>query len=324
MKNHSFDNMYWISSKIKQSIVGLLVLLSMSSVIHAKGVVKWRSFLQPLHFNLAIGYGATPYRIDAVNAAIFKKGDAHYIYLPGGGQSGYLIRWFNQPYVFELLYESGDRLETIGTMQRGKRAYFEGTGHTIPISLSSHIDIFKKLRMEIGGTLYMTFLKSLQSNEARRNELGTYVDPIGKHYMLKSYLMSGFKLWDTKDYTLLFNVQAGLDFFYGRGKAIRATKTPMAVGMGFTLEKHISEYVSFSGRLLYEYANSVDMIKPLRGINVNRQGIYLQLGCTFNCPEIPKCTLPHCDIPVKHKHSNKMYRGASIFKGRTPQEERLF
>lgn len=313
-------------------MIGLLILLSTPNIIYAKSSFKIRKLLNPIHFNFAIGYGRTYYNNQTVKIAVLEKDGNHYLYTPSEGYVGYLVRWFGRSYVRMPLYENEETLNKLAdNINQVHSIGFEGKGNTFPVTLSGHIDIFKKLRIEVGGNVCVHLIKTLQPNEKHKEDLGNYVDPIGMHYVLKAYLMPSVKLLENTTYTLLLNTQVSLNFTYGNiikdAAAIHNSMLPIPVGIGLTLEKHISEYFSVFGRLTYEHSNSVDKVIPNNSekiVNLNQQSVFFQLGFTINCPETPRCPLPYCDIDVKHKHSNKAYRGVSMFTGKNDLGYRLY
>ena len=330
MKSYSFDKIH-SRFQIKKYVVGLLILFSIPNMMYAKSTSKLRKLINPIHFNFSIGYGKTYYHNQTVGIAVIKKDGNHYLHIPSEAKVGYLIRWFRQPYVRTLLYENEQTLSSLANNTNNLSIGFEGKGNTFPITFSGHVDIFKKFRVELGSSVCIHFIKILQPEERYREDLGDYVDPIGMHYVLKAYLMPSFKLLENNAYTLLLNTQVSLNFTYGNiikdATAAHNWIAPVPVGIGLTLEKHISEYFSLFGRLTYEHSNTVDKLLPnnsTKVVSLNQQSIFFQIGFTINCPEIPRCPLPDCNIDVKHKHSNKAYRGVSMFTGKDYLGYRLY
>jgi hypothetical protein len=332
MKNYSFDKRH-SKFQIEKYILGLLILLCMPNMMYAKPSFNIRKLLNPIHLNFAIGYGRTYYNNQTVEIAVFEKDGNHYLYIPSEGYTGYLISWFGGTYVRMPLYENDDILKNLAEdINQVRSIGFEGKGNTIPIIFSGHIDIYKKLRLELGGSICIHYIKTLQPHEKHKDKLGAYTDPIGRHYVVKAYLMPSFKILENAAYTLLLNTQVSLNFTYGNiikdPAAIHAAMAPIPIGIGLTLEKHISEYFSMFGRLIYEHSNSIDKFLPndssRKIVNLNQQSVFFQVGFTINCPEIPRCPIPHCDIEVKHKHAGKAYRGVSMFTGKNDLGYKLY
>ncbi len=75
---------------------------------------------------------------------------------------------------------------------------------------------------------------------------------------------------------------------------------------------------------MYEAKNHIQEILPQKGVLFTQQAVYLQLGLSLRCPEIPRCPIKSCDVEVKHKHRGKSYRGVSMFTGKDSKGERLY
>src|SRR3546814_4810089 len=83
---------------------------------------------------------------------------------------------FGRPYVCMPLYENEETLNKLAN--NINQIGFEGKGNTFPITLSGHVDMFKKLRIEVGGNVCIHLIKILQPNEKHKEDLvGNYVDP---------------------------------------------------------------------------------------------------------------------------------------------------
>jgi hypothetical protein len=276
-----------------------------------------------------VGYGRTYYNNQTVNIAVFSKDNNLYLYNPAEKQIIYLVRWFGKPYVRMKAYEDPAEFEKFTDKDQTELLYvsYDGFGNTLPITFSSHVDIFKKFRLELGSSLYINQIKTLKPDE-KHTDLPNYEDPKGMHYTIKFYVMPSFKLLENAAYTALINAQAGVSFSYGDlikdKQAIHNSIIPITIGLGFTLEKHISEYFSVFGRLLYENSVGNDRFNSKNTILLDQKSLFLQIGITINCPELPRCPFPNCEVEVKHKHLDKPYRGVSMFTGKNSLGYRLY
>lgn len=321
-----------IKTLIKRYVLVLSILLIIPTTNHAKPSSKLRKFLNQLHFNFSMGYGRTSYQNQILKYSVLIREGNHYLYNPlEGAQTGYLVRWFGKPYIRTHLYESESFLAGLKKPTDGQAQVvtFYGVGHTFPITLSGHMDIKKKWRIEMGGSIYLHMVNQLVP-EAKYRDLGSYYDPEGIHYTTKLFLIMGYKLLENSAYSLLLNTQLSYDFVYGNlFKDASATSSNLwspAVGIGLTLEKHISEYLSVFGKIMYEKVNLVDkMDKALTSTVLStRESVLLQIGVTINCTEIPKCPIPDCEIEVKHKHADTAYRGVSMATGENSLGYKLY
>lgn len=327
MKRYSFHQKQ-LKLGICRYMLGLLLLFIAPSISYGNFSSKLRKLIHPIHFNLSVGYGITQYNMQTANLPLFSKDGSHYIYNPAERYIVYLVNWFKDTYVRMKAYENPDELNALSVNNPAlQHVAFNGIGSTIPINLSGHIDILKKFRLELGGSISIQLIKALNPDK-QNPDIPKYIDSKGIHYDLKIFLMPGFKVLENSAYTLLLNTQLGMLFMYGDiikdRDTINRAFIPMPIGIGITLEKHISEYFSVFSRLLYENSNFTDKFAANSIVNLQQQTISLQFGVTINCPEIPRCPLPNCDVEVKHKHSNKSYRGVSIFKGKNSLGYRLY
>ena len=297
---------------------GLVMLLSLSTVSYGKPSSKLRGFFNALHLNFSSGYGMTSYQTMIYKyKAFFKDGQLYLYNKDQGPQTPYLVQLYSKPYIHTHLYNSQNSL----VCHHGLLT-LEGMGHMVPLTLSAHVDIKKKLRLEIGGSVFMHKIKELKPTEPNEN-FGTYNDPVGTHYSTKVFISLGHKLMENTFYTLLVNTQISYDFFYNDifkdDYAVAANYWfPPAIGIGLTFEKHISEYMSWFCKLNYEKLRILEKPDPKFGgyIYSERDSIFLQVGLTLTCGEIPTCPIPNCKIEGKHNHGEKTYRGVPIGVGK--------
>jgi hypothetical protein len=329
MKSYSTKK---IKRLIKTYAFTLWILLIIPTTNHAKSASKLRKLLNHLHFNFSTGYGITSYQNQVFKYAVFVREGNYYLYNPyEGAQTGYLVRWFGKPYVRTHLHESESFLKGLRKIVDGKgeTITFYGVGHTFPITLSGHMDFKKKWRVEIGGGIYMHMVDQLVP-AARYRGLGTYNVPEGNHYTTKFFAITGHKLLENADYSLLLNTQLSYDFVYGNpfkdASAANSNFLSPAVGIGLTLEKHISEYLSMFWKVMYENVNLADIMNKQHSSTIlyARENLLFQIGVTFSCAEIPKCPIDGCEIEVKHKHADIAYRGVSISTGENSMGYKLY
>jgi hypothetical protein len=313
---------------ISNWIIRIFIVLILPITSYSKPISKIRKFLYPIHFNLNIGYGLNYYSLYTQRLIPFEKDGNLYLYnTKENGGSAYLFRSLGSPYVRVQLYESQSFWDTF---QKGlSGTAYKGMGSAVPIVLSCYFDILKKFRVELGSSLSINFIKSLEPIEKLKDRVPPIVDGVGRHYVLKFFLMPGFKLFENYAYTLLANAQASYSLLYGdfiNDKQAAMIAFPfIPVAGGFTLEKHVSEYLSLYGRALYENASHVYNF-PSNGtqIALNIQSFYLQFGVSAHPTEVSRCPIPNCEITTKHKHDDTAYRGSSWVKGRNLMGRRLY
>lgn len=297
----------------------LLLTLSIHNVALSKEHLSFRKLLNQVHLNMSFGAGKTFYHNDVIQMHVLQEADQYYLY-SSKVKTAYLIRWFGGSHVRIKIYDVTSKPSSNNDNQK---TTFEGTGVTFPIAISSHIDILKKFRVELGGTLLVNKLKTLKPDK-EHTHLGDYKDPRGIHYNIRPFAMLGFKLLENPAYTLLLNKQIGFDFTYGKlsdSLAVLRSFLP-SLAIGITAEKHISPYFSAFSRLSYDRKIFLQLFKP-GALILKQQGIFLQFGVSLNCHEIPRCPVPHCKAKIKHRHKGKTYRGASMFIGKDARGHRL-
>jgi hypothetical protein len=270
-----------------------------------------RKFLNQFHLNLAIGYGINFYENSIFGMYMYEQDGNHYLTLPVANDNyiKYLVKGISQPYIRLKTHEPITLKD-----HPNKFIKFKGQGAVLPLSLSVHIDILRKLRIELGTSLLINNVSILRFNK-KNEHLGELQDALGRYYRIRYFARLGFKLYENQAYTVLFNTQDSYDVGYSSlGDSIPIYQSFFAtIGLGLTLEKHISPYCTTFACCMYEFGNCLNSLVPDRSFGLlNQQGIYLQLGMHINFPEIPKCPLPYCKIVTNHKHDDKPYRGQSI------------
>ncbi len=304
----------------------LLGLCLLSFASYAKPSSQWRAFFNALHLNFATGYGISSYETMVYKYKAFFQDGQLYVYNPASGpQTAYLVQWYSKPYIKKNLYNPTQSL----TCSQGELLSYSGIGQMLPLIFSVHTDIKKKLRFEIGSSICINSIKQLAPDEKNQG-FGTYNDAVSTHYLTKIFASLGHKLLENNFCTLLVNTQFSYDFIYGDifedDFAVAANYWMPAIGIGFTFEKHISEYMSWFCRLTYEKLRFVDKPEPAFGgvINSNRDNFLLQIGLTVTCGEIPTCPIHNCKIEGKHNHGEKTYRGVAIPVGKNSKGYRIY
>jgi hypothetical protein len=210
------------------------------------------------------------------------------------------------------------------------KAKFKGKGSTIPLSLSGHVDLWGKMRVGLGGAFFINTLESLAHEEESKDiNLGAYVPLQKKHYHVRPFAILGFKFVENSILSVLLDANFGFDFMYFSGSDAKWECMDVfnlgVQNIGITIEKNISMYVRLFGRLSYERSNLGNTLNDTdTAIVIERESVLLQLGFSFSYPEIPRCSLPGCEVERKHEHNGEVYRGTSIFTSRDAQGRRLY
>lgn len=305
-------------------LLGLFFVFFLSITSYGRPSSKLRGFFNAWHVNFSAGYGLTSYQTLVYKYQVFFKDEQLYLFNPTiGPQTAYLVQWYGKPYIRTHVYTSPKSFVT-----NFPPLIYSGIGHTVPLTVSVHTDVKKKLRIELGSSIAMHTINQLTPDE--NNEHLPVYEPAGNHYAVKVFTSLGHKLMENAFCTLLVNTQFSYDFIYDnifKDKfAVAANYWIPAVGLGMTFEKHISEYVSWFCKFTYDKLMFVEELDKSFGgaLYTTRDNFLLQLGLTFTCGEIPMCPVPHCQIEGKHNHGYKTYRGVSIEVGRDSKGYRLY
>jgi hypothetical protein len=162
--------------------------------------------------------------------------------------------------------------------------------------------------------------------------LNEYI-PLKKiNYTIDPFILLGFKFIENTTISALIDITISpliitcnsLSNFY----IITLLGPPQMVGaysLGFTLEKHISEYYRCFFRLAYKTYDHLEMPKDVVPIyHTENWGLGFQFGISFENPEMERCIVDKCAIQVKHRHNNRSYRGSDIFTGEDLMGKKLF
>ena len=316
-----------------RTLLFLCPFLLISHISFSQERFSLRKLLNRVHINASMGYGSSWYSHQVVHVSgdlngasiVFKEGDKFYV---NTGDPGvvYLIQWFDGSYVRMPSYT--DLRNPSNGKKAVNQANFKGKGTSIPIVISSHVDLWEKMRVGLGGAFFINTLERLEHEEKdQEKNLGVYTPSQKRHYQVRPFAILGFKVVENSILSVIFDTNLGFDFIYpaSEWKCIAIFNSGVQ-NVGITIEGNVSEYVRLFGRLSYERSNLLSTLdkEDKAAIVLEKESILFQLGFSFNCPEIPRCSLPGCEVERKHKHGGKSYRGVSIFTTRDAQGRRLY
>lgn len=187
-------------------------------------------------------------------------------------------------------------------------------------------DDIDKLRGVIDG------YSETELNKEDVDRMKEYSPRFSTNFMVDPFILLGFKFIENINYSAIIDVQVSpiiivfnsLDNFY----AIKTYTLPFTLGaysLGLTVEKHISEYYRFFGRLAYKTFNFQDITKDIVSTsNEKNWNVSFQVGVCFDSPEIERCPVDKCRIQVKHRHNSERFRGSNMFVGENARGEKLF
>ncbi len=299
---------------------------------------SFRKLLNKIHVSTSFGYGSTHYAYQAIlmegkanntSTILFREGDKFYLYSEKPG-TVYLVRWFDGSYI---RMQSCTDWKLAGLEEAEVSVKFEGIGSRFPISFSSYVDYWERLRLGLGSTFFINNLGRLDPEDIYLN-LGPYIPSQKQHYHLRPFILLGYKFFDNAALSMLLETTVGIDLLYAaEDERFTEISNLGAYNLGLTIEGHVSEYVRLFGRFSSEQVSGIlglpsGSILSTRNDNIvvssERRGILFQLGISLNYPDVPRCTLPGCKMERKHKHGRKVYRGMSIFRNRDAQGRNVY
>lgn len=234
---------------------------------------------------------------------------------PDIGTSYNLItNWINQPQAFLDTIRSG-----MGYMLGDSNAMsFYGYSHGIPLNVSLQYNIW---RFRIGGGASFEYqipgkMRYVFENGARKDYSPNFKGALSRRY----YGHLSFKIRDYWDYTFWADLQVGVLRRGSRFDAGSIQSSPVIVNIGAPMEYNFSEYFRLSARPFIEFKSYTSQIADLgQSIKVTNPTFGIQLGLSYNYPEVGRCKIRSCSVQAKHVHQGREYRGQPITKKQNPK-----
>lgn len=307
-----------MSSFIRKSLLFCFLFVSHSSFAQERA--SFRTFLSKIHISTSVGYGRTQYQYcvfhpvgQGAEGEIIVSRQGEQLWLHTQNSKEATINWFGGQAIGEGIPDA----EVKSAIE------FEGQGTTFPVSLAAHVDLWRKVRLGVGGSFMLNRLRELKPIE--HEKLGSYLLSQKMHYNLRPFFSLGFKFIENSSVSVLLDVNFGSDYMYSFEEGFIEFTNLGAQNIGLTVEGDISEDFRLFSRISCEKSG---FEKPLDGNKTVRasgqKSILLQLGLSFNCPEYSRCQLAGCKIERKHKHGGEVYRGVSIFTSSDAQGRRIY
>ena len=309
---------------LMRKLILLLLAVTINHASFAQEKSSFRKFLNHVHLNASVGYGYTGYDYHIISndktTVIFKEDDQLYIKTQKGT---YLLRWFDGKCTKVTSYINSN---AAGIKKAEKKIVFKGKGHTFPFTLSAHVDLWRKMRIGLGGAFLMNTLEYLEPEE-KHEDLGNYVPTQKTHYCIRPFGILGYKFFESSTVSLLLDTHVGIDFLFSSSdfECIEVFNY-LVKSLGLTVEGHVTEYFRVFGRFSAEESHLLNFFgdDEETAKAQERGSLMVQLGFSINCPEIPRCGLPSCGADRKHKHGGTPYRGVSMFTSKDSQGKRLY
>ncbi|MDN4163972.1 hypothetical protein QWY31_00585 [Cytophagales bacterium LB-30] len=229
------------------------------------------------------------------------------------GAPGVLVQnWLTKPVFFADTLRAGDWILNGDSTQLG----FAGGAHGIPINASVQI-AFSRFRLGAGAS-FEVHLPGRMSFFTPDTSI-SYVTDFSRAFIKRYYGHASVKIRDYWDYSFWADVQVGV---LRRGNAFSGAITSRAItfNVGAPIEYNFSEYFRLTARPFVEVKSYQVQMPELGSVQkVSNPTFGLQLGVSYNYPEIRRCPIKPCHIQMKHVHQGRMYRGQPITKKQNPK-----
>lgn len=301
-----------------------------------------RKILNKFSLNLSSGYGLTRYSHNLSGYYLIQTNDQSYI-TPNLGEplnqvtSG-VVNWLNNPQLIENLdvisnfdvpFPPLDNPVNNPLLQ-GARVFnsdsldlrMVGIAHNVPINLSLHFNVYK---FRIGGGIQFEqqWIRPLKPT-VLKNDIRNYQPDFKGNSFFRYYGMLGYQFYEWWDYTFAAEFQVGR-INAGNNFNSGTISRGLVTNFGVIIEDNWSEYFRVTlkpGIDIKSYTVTIPDGTPIRH---NYHAFYLQIGVSFNFPEIPRSPIPSDHIQLKHiitnpKNGKRMeVRGQPFWKVQNPK-----
>lgn len=296
--------------------------LAQSQDIYAKYNIyrnPLRVFLNKFTWTVSTGYAGTIYQHELAGFYFFQDNDGQYILSKsnelGANFQGY-SNWMSNPVSgeessldnpFDVPYDYLERpvnnpelrnpryLADADTIGLG----FSSIANTVPVMASLHFNI-KKFRVGGGFQYERHFMRSLKPN-ADESLIRAYEPAFSKTSYTKFFGVVGYQFYEFWDYTFIGEVQLG------RAKAGKEINTnAIGIGqnfyanLGVSIERRFSEYFRLVIRPSYDFKGYVINLPDASSIRHSNNAFMLNIGVSFNIPEIPRSPIKSDHVQLKH------------------------
>lgn len=278
----------------------------------------FRQALNKLTLGISTGYGHTFYRQDLEGYSVVRRGDTHLL-IPGntinvGGVNTVYSNWLSNPQERPEIIRSDEVMVSGDTATLGLSGY----GQSLPLNLSLHINLMKRVKVGggISGELYS--LRSLHFNPWEE-VLGSYETNTGSALMLRYYGFFGVRAgrWYYWDFTP--DIQLGKKKYLGEFNQ-ELYSDGVYYNFGVLIERHFSEYFRFTLRPSAEWSSyDMQLSSAEQTVTTQTPAFYLQAGISLNYPRLPRCPINQCHIQMEHVHFGKEYRGQPLHRWQNPK-----
>lgn len=274
-----------------------------------------RAILNKITIGANVGYGLNYYQQD-LPYTIKRSGERHFL-SPDG--SSWYSGWVNN-----MVKDPTGVTASADGLVKGDTAdlKLQGFGHSLPIALDLHFLIMDRFR--IGGGAGLEFF-SIRPLDFKNDEelLGRYNSGVSTAIAWRYYGMLGARVirWGNWDHSV--DLRVGKKNYLSQFENVN---TSVFANLGFTMERHYSEYFRFTLRPALEWfsftsipATSVVNTDNSLELKTTAPSFYIQAGVSFNFPRLARCPMKACHVQLEHVHGGKEFRGQPIYRWQNPK-----
>lgn len=281
-----------------------------------------RAVLNKFSVMFSFGYARTHYNIPIESGGILENGSDPILIndVNAGSYTSYngLSNWVTNPYpASDSVPSSMITLYNADTSSIG----YKGSGYSIPVNLSLHIDID---RFRIGGGISYDFHGFNGLDPYGGPEL-PYTPDFNTTIYRKLYLLLGGQVYYFRGWMYNAEIQVG-KVKYGKQYDTQNLQNGLYFNLGIPAEYEFSEYFYVFVRPYAEFKSyTLDYQDGYSGgdasstISFKQPTFGITIGFRYKYPEIRRCPVKSCRIQLKHVHGNKEYRGQPFYKEQNPK-----
>ncbi|MCX7636281.1 MAG: hypothetical protein N2044_00405 [Cyclobacteriaceae bacterium] len=271
--------------------------------VERQGSGIFRKMLSKLTFGLSTGYGSAAFRHQLDGWVVYQpSAGAPLLYNPANPSQGY-TNWFNRIATAPLSVNPSDFQVNSDTAKVG----FRSKSFQLPLRATVHVEFAGRYRIGGGYALEYTRVGEFRPL-TYTNDIQPFSPDFSGFLMKKYFVSAGVSFYRYDNY--LFSAELNIGGFSMGNKFDKAAMDKsLLIGLGFPVERELSEYFRIFIRPSYEFRNfTLNIPEESRSIRHRFNAFYLNIGATYRIPELPRCFEPKCRAQVNHAHGNREYR----------------
>lgn len=263
-----------------------------------------RKIFKNFRLGVSTGYGNTYFRHKIDGYGAFQPGTLNTRIFPIGNAATRYMNWVNDAVLDTLQAPGPDRFSvTSDTTKLG----FKSNALNIPLRATLHYEFLKRYRIGGGYSYEYMHLGRFEPLTYKDKLQGFNVNRPGG-FMQKYFGMAGVSFYRIDNFLFTGDVNIG-GFKPGKNFNSSIIKKGIFVNAGVTIEREFSEYLRAFIRPSFDY-KSYTLNVPQGGIKHHMNALYINIGFTYNLPELPRCYNKDCHAQMNHAHGDREYRSA--------------